>query len=181
MLKTIKGHPIFAIIGAIAAITGIIVGVLSLIEPKYAKIPDGAVCGYSEETITTRPYQFRECENPNKVAGYKYIEEVTQSSGWVGGGHDPSWHCTNVKRQKEAAVGQSIVWSNQRTSEESKKSIIGKVSYKFHCTVTAQWDPIYQVERWDGCGEAPPKIEVIKEPLTCFDETQRIGWKWSWE
>jgi len=181
MFKTIKDHPIFAVIGAVAAITGIVIGVLSLVEPKYAKFTSGAICGNSEETITTHPYQFRECKNPNKVKGYEYKEDVSQSSGWVGGGHDQNWHCTNVKRRKEAAVGQSIVWSNQRSSEQSKKSTLGKVSYKYHCTITAQWTPIYEVERWEGCGEAPPKIEIIEEPKTCFDKTQRIGWKWSWE
>lgn len=181
MLQSLKDHPIFAVIGAIAAIIGIVIGLLSLTEPAYALVTDGVVCGYSDLTETTSPHKWAECENPAKVIGYKYAETVSQSSGWVGGGRDQNWHCTNVKRQKEASVRQSIVWSNQRSSESHKKDLLGKVSYKYQCAIDAKWDPIYAVERWEGCGEAPPVARSARKAKTCFDETRRTGWKWKWE
>ena len=132
MIKVLKDHPIFTIIGAVGAIAGIVIGILSLTEPKYALVIDGNICGYSERTETTQPHQWNECENPNVVTGYRHTEEVSQSSGWVSGGKDPNWHCTNIKRAKEAAVGESIHCSNTRTSEQRKKTWDGKSKYKYH-------------------------------------------------
>lgn len=181
MFAKLKDHPIFTIIGAITAIIGIVIGVLSLIEPMYAKVTDGNVCGYSEKTETSQPYKWKECENPHKVTGYRFSETVSKSSGKVGGGKDENWHCTNVKREKEKAVGQSIVWSNQRSSQESDKDWKGHVTYKYHCTIDAKWGPIYKIERWEGCGEAPAVTRTIKDPKTCYDKTKKVGWKWKWE
>lgn len=115
MFKSLKNHPIFAIIGAIAAIAGIVFGILALIKPEYALVTSGEKCGWAEEVVTEQVHQWNECENPNKVTGYQFTEQVSQSSGWVGGGKDQNWHCTNVKRAKERAVGQSIVWSNKKS------------------------------------------------------------------
>ena len=176
--EVLKDHPAFAVIGALVAVVGAIVGVLSLIEPEYKLVTDEGVCGATEETKMVRVHQWNECENPNTIVGYKFSETVSQSSGRVGGGRDQNWHCTNVKRAKEAAVGQSIIWSNQRSSEESSRSWDGHVTYKYHCTIDARWGPIYARERWSGCGEAPLQPEKTKRPKTCYDQTQRIGWKW---
>ena len=178
---TLKDHPAFAAVGSVVAVIGALVGVLALIEPKYELVTDEGVCGATEQTTMTRPHQWNECENPNRIVGYKFSETVKQSSGRVGGGRDEEWHCTNVKRAKEAAVGQSIVWSNQRSSQESDKSWDGHVTYKYHCTIDAQWGPIYARERWNGCGEAAPVPETRKIPKSCFDQTKRVGWKWKWE
>lgn len=181
MFSKLNDHPVFAVIGAVGAIIGIVIGVLSLTEPMYAKVTDGGICGFSVKTETTRPHKWKECENPNTVTGYKFSEEVSKSSGKVRGGKDQNWHCTNVKREKENAVGQSIVWSNQRSSEESDKDGWGHVTYKYQCTIDAKWGPIYNVERWEGCGEAAPVTRIIEEAKTCYDETKRISWKWKWE
>lgn len=181
MLEKIKDHPILSIIGAVAALGGIVIGVLSLIEPEYATVTDGEKCGFTDKVETTRPHQWNECPNPNKVTGYKHSETVSKSSGRVGGGYDQNWHCTNVKREKERAVGQAIVWTNQQSSEESDKDWKGHVTYKYHCSIDAKWGPIYQVERWSGCGEAPSVSTTTQVALTCVDETQRIGWKWKWQ
>lgn len=181
MLEKLKEHPGFAIVGAIAAVLGVVTGVLSLTEPEYELVTDGEICGFSEEVQITRPHKWKECPNPNNVTGYEYSETVSKSSGWVGGGKDQNWHCTNVKREKERAVGQSIVWTNQKSSESSKKDWKGHVEYKYKCTIDAKWGPIYAVERWEGCGEAPPVEEPVRTAKTCFDETQRIGWKWKWQ
>jgi hypothetical protein len=181
VFSILKDHPIFSIIGAAAAIIGIFIGVLSLTEPRYAIVTDGKICGFSEEAETIQPYKWKECENPSKVAGYKFSETVSQSSGWIDGGHDEEWHCTNVKREKEAAVGQSIVWSNQRSSQGSDKDWLGHVTYKYHCTIDAKWGPIYIVERWEGCGEELPATHFVRKAKTCYDMTKRIGWKWRWE
>jgi len=177
----LKDHPSFTIVGAVAAVAAVVVALLSLIEPAYALVTDLEVCGYTEITEVTYPHKWNECENPNKIIGYRFSETVTQNSGWVDGGHDQNWHCTNVKREKERAVSESIVWSNQRSSEQHRKDIAGHVTYKYHCSIDAKWGPIYQVERWEGCGEAPPVSTTVKKPKTCFDKTKRIGWKWKWQ
>jgi hypothetical protein len=181
LFEKLNDHPLFAIIGAIGVVVGIITGVLSLTEPTYAKVTDGRICGYTERTETSKPYKWNECENPSKVTGYRYHETISKSSGRVGGGFDQNWHCTNVKREKEKAVGQSIIWSNQKSTEKSEKDDWGHVTYKYHCTIDAAWGPIYKVERWESCGEAAAVIQVIKEEKTCYDKTKRVGWKWKWE
>jgi hypothetical protein len=174
----LKDHPIFAVIGAITAIAGVVLAGLSLAEPRYELVTDESVCGAYEESVKT--HKWNECQNPHKVIGYRYNEPVSKSSGRVSGGKDKNWHCTNVKREKERAVGQSIVWSNEKASEEPPhKDGWGHVTYKYHCTIDAHWDPIYAIERWEGCGEAP--ATALKKPKTCYDTTKRIGWKWKWE
>ena len=180
MFAKLKAHPAITVIGATGALVGIIVSILSLTEPKYATVTDSLVCGSEEEKQTTRPHRWKECRNPTKEMGYKFTEIVSKSSGWVGRGKDPNWHCTNVKREKERAVRQSIKWSHLESSEESRKEW-GKVTYKYHCTLEAKWGPIYKIERWEGCGEAEPVIISVQKPRTCIDENQRIGWKWKWE
>ena len=104
MFDKLKDHPIFSIIGAVGAIAGIVFGLLSLTEPKYLVVTDGKICGFSQETKTTKPHQWKECQNPNVVTGYKFSEKVSKSSGRISGGRDQNWHCTNVKREKERAV-----------------------------------------------------------------------------
>jgi hypothetical protein len=181
MWEKLKDHPVFSVIGAIAAIGGLAFSALALTEPEYAKVTDGTVCGYAERTESSQPYQWNACENPNKVTGYRYSERVSKSSGWVSGGKDQNWHCTNVKREKERAVGQSIVWSKQKSSEQPDKDLLGHAKYKYHCAIDAQWGPIYAVERWEGCGEAAAVTKTVADAKTCHDETQRIGWKWKWQ
>lgn len=142
---------------------------------------DGVICGFSEEIKITQPHKWKECPNPNKVIGYTFSETVSKSSGWVGRGKDQNWHCTNVKREKERAVGESIVWSNQTSSEESNKDWLGKVTYKYHCEIDANWGPIYKTERWEGCGVADSVMQKTQIPKTCLDKTQRVSWKWKWQ
>ena len=156
-------------------------GILALIEPEYALVTSGEKCGWAEEIVTEQVHQWNECENPAKVTGYRFTEPVSQGSGWVSGGKGQNWHCTNVKRAKERAVGQSIVWSNQKSSESHRRDWKGHVEYKYKCSLTAQWGPIYAVERWEGCGAAEPESTTIRTEKTCYDETQRIGWKWAWQ
>lgn len=181
MLKLITDHPIFTIIGGVFALIGVVTAILGLTEPKFALVTDAKVCGVSTQEVVTTPYQFRECKNPNKLLGFEFQDVVSKSSGWVGGGRNPSWHCFNVMREMERAIGESIDWGTPKTSEESKKDWKGHVTYNYHCTIEAKWGPIYAVERWEGCGEADPVVEKISEPKTCFDTTKRVGWKWKWE
>ena len=55
--QLLKDHPVFAIVGAVAAVIGALVGVLSLIEPKYKLVTDENVCGATEETKMVRVHQ----------------------------------------------------------------------------------------------------------------------------
>lgn len=177
MATKLSDHPFFVILGALAALAGIWVVIT---EPVYKKII-GGICGSTETPEITQPNQYNSCPNPNKITHYEYTESVTKSSGWVGGGNDQSWHCANVMREKESAVGQSIVWGTATSFEEDRKDFFGKAEYKYHCTIQAQWSPVYMIERWEGCGPADPVTVTVSTPNECYDETQKIGWKWVWE
>ena len=181
MFERLKEHPVFMIIGAFIGLAGVVIGVLSLIEPVYMWVTDGKVCGFYSETESKQKYEWNECANPNKIIGYQYTEIVTKSSGWVSGGRDQNWHCTNVKREKERAVGQSIVWSKPNSSERVRKDLLGHVTYNYNCSIEAKWGPIFQVERWPGCGKAKSISVSVTKESSCFDLSKRVGWKWKWQ
>jgi hypothetical protein len=169
------------LVSGIAALVIIGISAVASVEQIYATITDGDICGYTEEKQITRPYKWKACPNPSKVLKYEHSETVSKSSGRVPGGYDQNWHCTNVKREKERAVGQAIVWSNLRSSEESNKDWKGHVTYKYHCTIDAKWGPVYKIERWEGCVEEDPVVKSISQPNTCIDKSQWVGWKWRWQ
>ncbi len=175
---SINTHRTVALIVAIATLA---VGVVALIEPRYLCVTDGEICGYKEVTKVTKSNQWKACENINKIEGYKYTEVVESSSGWIGGGKSPIWHCNNLKREKEQAIGVSIHWGEPDHWEENNKDLSGHVTYNYHCKIKAEWGPIYKIERHERCGPADPIAHIIKEPKSCCDTTNRIGWKWRWE
>jgi hypothetical protein len=163
------------------AVGGLVIGTLSLVEAEYAIQTDGDKCGYSSRTVQHRDHEFQLCSHPShEVIGYQYTEIVTGSSGWRGGGYNQVAWCSDVKRKKEASIGSSIIWSDERRSEDRRKDILGKAEYNYHCTITAQWGPIYASKRSSACGPEPFVDKVEQYPASCPDETNRIGWKWSW-
>jgi hypothetical protein len=177
-LKWFVEHPY---VGFLLAIAGLMIGALSLVEPRYEDATDGDKCGFTSNVVQHRDHEFQLCAHPShELTGYQFTETVSGSSGWRGGGYNPTAWCNDVKRAKENSVGQSIVWSNQRPREESKKDLLGKVEYNYHCTITAQWGPIYATVRSPACGPEPFVDRVAQEPNTCPDTTNRVGWKWTW-
>ncbi len=164
------------------ALAGLAIGVLSLVEPKYALVTSGDVCGFNEKTVSYREHEFKLCTHPSHgVASYQHSEIVRDSSGWRDGGYNQLAWCNEVKRRKERAVGESIVWGEETRSENSKKDIFGHVEYNYHCSIPARWGPVFVASRSAACGNEPYSERIEREPKTCIDESTRIGWKWSWQ
>lgn len=177
-LRWFVEHPY---VGFGIALAGLVLGTLSLVEARYAIVTDGEKCGYTSKITKHRDYEFRLCSHPSHgVTGYQYTETVTGSSGWRDGGYNQIAWCSDVKRAKENSVGASIVWSNEQRNEDRRKDIFGKAEYNYHCTITAQWGPVYASNRSSVCGPEPFVDKLEQQPNTCPDVTNRVGWKWSW-
>ncbi len=83
---------------------------------------------------------------------YQYTDNVSKSSGWVRGGKDPNWWCQTMKNEYQSTKPtKSLVWTGTKSSEQSRKSALGRVSYKYHCSATSSWDPIYKLKISDVC------------------------------
>jgi len=86
------------------------------------------------------------------IEKYQYTQLVKESSGRVDGGHDQPWWCQTMKNKFQSTKpNTSIVWSGEKSSEEQpKKDWKGHVTYKYHCTATASWDPLYKLKVSDA-------------------------------
>jgi trypsin-like peptidase len=74
-----------------------------------------------------------------------------RSSGWMGGGNNPSAVCNGLASavQIETKSDRVIV---QQTGENAKKDILGRVEYRYHCRGIVQKDPVYVEKRSSACG-----------------------------
>lgn len=103
--------------------------------------------------ITSVVYQ--NCRHPDfGQEGWGRTETVSRSSGWRDGGYDqPSW-CNDVKAWviKTRSLGSQHVLEVVNSSEGSSRDLLGHVTYNYHCTIKASWEPIW-AERQDArCG-----------------------------
>ncbi len=177
--------------------TGIIIGVwaacilvavaiifFAMRVPVYATVTDGEICGYDTETSTAPSNQYKECPNPKKLAHYDGSMSLNQTrlkehgGSWLSFAGPPP--CEDIKRELEQKVGEKVVWSNENVSTTTVKKG-GKKYISYKCTAEARWNPIYVVERWEGCGLAPPVTTAFDVPKTCTDETRKLGTKWRWQ
>lgn len=86
--------------------------------------------------------------------GWKYSEVYTNSSGRVGGGRDQRWWCNEVGNSfiKARSIGPQHKIEFIKSDEESDKDMLGHVTYKYHCTVKVQWEPLYFEKKDARCG-----------------------------
>ncbi len=116
------------------------------------------------ENITTnnpKPEPIEQNSNSEEIAcrdishgleKYQFSDVVRNSSGWVDGGRDQNWWCQTMKNQYQSSKQSvSIAWSQQSSSEVSNKDWKGHVTYKYHCTATANTNPIYKLKKSDAC------------------------------
>jgi hypothetical protein len=124
---------------------------------KYPEPQDECLSYYIDnasirELLSRPPY--KSCSHPSHgIETYKYQEIVTNSSGWVSGGRDQNWWCATMKNSYQASRNQAVTWKDQRSSEQSKKDWLGHVEYKYLCTATALWEPIYKEQASKYCRE----------------------------
>jgi len=148
--------------------------------PIYRTVVDARICGTTKRVVEERPQGFKACRDPSHgIERYQQSDVVVQSSGWLSGGRDPQWWCQAVKNAYQSTKGVPVVWSGQSTREESRRDWKGHVTYKYHCTVTAQWSPIYKVAESPSCGRKDVVRREIVEPKQCQDTTSPVGFRTS--
>ncbi|MGH0036981.1 MAG: hypothetical protein ACQGVK_18290 [Myxococcota bacterium] len=101
---------------------------------------------------------YRVCRHPDfGQVGWAYNDTITQSSGWVGGGSNP----TNWCNQLIAATVRGRSIGPQHKATVIDKSEQGKWTgtfnrtrkYNYHCTIKLEWEPVYRERRDPRCGE----------------------------
>lgn len=87
-------------------------------------------------------------------AGWNRSESFEDTSDWMGGGHDQKWWCNRVANAfiKDRSIGSSHQVKTVKSSEESDKDWKGHVTYKYHCTVSVKWDPLWKEKTDPVCG-----------------------------
>lgn len=91
------------------------------------------------------------CRHPDfGQEGWVRTETVAQSSGWRGGGRSqPDW-CNELASSfiRGRSIGPQHAVEVVRSSESSKKDVLGHASYNYSCTLKISWEPLY-FERQD--------------------------------
>ena len=100
---------------------------------------------------------YKACRHPDfGQEGWNRAEDFVSSSGWVSGGRDQKWWCNQAANSFISArsIGPRHHVEYVGSSEDSRKDILGHVTYNYRCTVRIKWDPLY-AERIDPrCGIA---------------------------
>ena len=141
--------------------------------PIYKMVTDANACGTIEEDYIITPSKPKKCSDSSfPQVGWRYTEETTGSSGWIGGGHSDVDYCNTLANS--FITGRSISSSHNvetvtSRSEERWSGTFGRTrQYNYHCTVKVSWEPIYE-ERLDGnvCGMTTPVLGKRQVPDTC--------------
>jgi hypothetical protein len=158
---------------------GVIVALFALIatfvKPIYVNIQNAQKCGthvITQSIPAGEKYQL--CSDAShEVESYRQSIIVTGQSGWRGGGYNQNAFCQELMRLKESAIGATITWSDQNSSENRRKDFLGHAEYNYSCTIQARWDPVFKLARGPECGESRPM--VMNEANSCPDDEHQIG------
>ena len=122
-------------IGKVAAIVGIIAGLI-------------AVLTYFGITPNMKIAETRPCNTDDFYQeGWISNEIIQQSSGWVGGGSNPTNWCTQLKNQTISARGATIGAEYEirvlNQSEQGRWAGTFKRDrqYNYHCQLSLSWNP----------------------------------------
>ena len=129
---------------------------LSGVEEIYLAGPPQVAAPATPPTASPRPVRYKACRLPDfGQVGWLRTEDFAGSTGWVDGGHDQGWGCAEVAGQfiNRRAIGPRNKVERLSPSEESRKDILGHVTYKYSCTVRVSWDPLYEERVDPRCGE----------------------------
>lgn len=110
------------------------------------------------QTVSDNQRIVKTCRHPDfGLQEWGATEEITQSSGWVGGGSNKTNWCNQLigqiihRRKIDSNHKAAII----RKSEEGRwTGLLGRDrQYNYQCTIRMQWSPIYN-ERQDAsrCG-----------------------------
>jgi hypothetical protein len=121
------------------------------------KIPTVSMCKSElvQVLLARKKPVFNTCARPEfGQEAWNRTEDYGDSSGRVGGGYDQNWWCNRVASSfmQSRAIGPQNHWERLSSSEESNKDWLGQVTYKFHCTIKIEWDPIYFAKQDPLCG-----------------------------
>lgn len=122
-----------------------------------ANIPTVSMCKSEliKVLIARKKKVANRCRKPEfGQEGWNRSEQYSDSSGREDGGRDQNWWCNRVAASfiSSRTIGSQNHWQKIASSEESDKDWKGHVTYKYHCTIKVDWDPLY-FERQDwACG-----------------------------
>ena len=162
-------------------------------EDKSQPIPlivtDGEICGWEVSYITVHPTGHKTCQHVSHgVASFANSENVNRQSGWRGGGSSQPEQCQIMKNNYTAAnPGRDIVWTEEKSSERSRKRWDGHVQYNYNCSAVANWNPIYNNQSSEACGRLDPVQEESRLPKQCehptnvadYHKTQNVNCEWN--
>ena len=166
-------------IGPVLLVAGIIIhlpfGHALCDEPVYKVVTDQELCGTTTEEYIVKPETPKTCRLSDfGQEGWSKTETVTQSSGWQGGGSNPTNWCNQLtasfiqSRSIDSKYNKEVLGQ----SEESNKDWKGHVTYNYHCTVKVDWEPVYAERTDPKCGMWPAEKALRKVPAQC---KQKVG------
>jgi hypothetical protein len=138
-------------------------------EPVYEIVSDAELCGTTTEEYTVTPARPKTCQHPDfGRVGWNETKPTTQSSGWVGGGSNPTNWCNKVldnflQARNITKYDHKILSS----SEKDRKDLAGHVEYNYTCSIEISWDPIYAEKTDARCGMIPAVKETREVPNQC--------------
>lgn len=102
--------------------------------------------------------KYKSCRNPSfGLASWDKVETFQGTSGWRGGGYNPSAFCSDFINSVVASRGLTnqsyAIESMQPGEEQRRKGVFNSISeYNYHCSVTLRWQPIYNEKIDPLCG-----------------------------
>ncbi len=84
------------------------------------------------------------CRSPsNGIQRFNVQFETSSSSGWMSGGHNQAEFCNSLIAQNRTKF-PNAQFQVLRSSEESRRQLLGGVQYQYLCTIRVQADPVYR-------------------------------------
>jgi len=151
----------------IAAIVAIVAGIIAFMpkaepceEPIFQTVQDAQLCGSTEEIVEVSPATPKTCRRLEfGQAGYVHTQTVTQSSGWRGGGSNPTNWCNELSQSfiNARSIGATAATDIVNTTEDARwTGTFGRTrQYNYGCTVRISWEPLYNERTDPVCGMNP--------------------------
>lgn len=173
--------------GTLATIVGTVIAAISLYftmngksdlveklcdEPIYEMVEDAKLCGTEEKIVVISPATPATCRRAEfDIEGYVHTQTVTQSSGWRGGGSNPTNWCNELISGfvSSRGIGDTAISKVINTGEDARwTGTFGRTrQYNYTCTVKISWEPIYFEKTDPACGMLPEKTRTDSIPKKC--------------
>lgn len=144
-----------------------------LSTPLYEQITSAEACGTTTVAELRQQHDYELCAHPNHgISGYRESRSVDGWSGWRRGGYNRDAHCNDLRNRVENEIDQPIEWAVNRTDEQRRVEFPQQFFYRYYCSGTASWSPIYNSARSAACGPAPKLPVDVEVPNTCDDKNR---------